>query len=95
MIISDDYLKKYNMETLDEVKEMFGDTVETEINYYKTFLTQSDYVVIKIVEYFINGKTIDELRNKYSDLISIRQKCRDKINELQTQLGNDNWIIHD
>lgn len=90
MIISDDYLKKYNMETLDEVKEMFGDTVETEINYYKTFLTQSDYVVIKIVEYFINGKTIEELRNKYSDLINIRQKCRDKINELQTQLGNDN-----
>ena len=90
MIISDDYLKKYNMETLDEVKEMFGDTIETEINYYKTFLTQSDYVVIKIVEYFINGKTIEELRNKYSDLISIRQKCRDKINELQTQLGNDN-----
>ena len=95
MIISDDYLKKYNMETLDEVKEMFGDTVETEINYYKTFLTQSDYVVIKIVEYFINGKTIEELQKKYSDLISIRQKCRDKINELQTQLGNDNWIIHD
>lgn len=90
MIISDDYLKKYNMETLDEVKEMFGDTVETEINYYKTFLTQSDYVVIKIVEYFINGKTIEELQKKYSDLISIRQKCRDKINELQTQLGNDN-----
>ena len=95
MIISDDYLKKYNMETLDEVKEMFGDTIETEINYYKTFLTQSDYVVIKIVEYFINGKTIEELQKKYSDLISIRQKCRDKINELQTQLGNDNWIIHD
>ena len=90
MIISDDYLKKYNMETLDEVKEMFGDTIETEINYYKTFLTQSDYVVIKIVEYFINGKTIEELQKKYSDLISIRQKCRDKINELQTQLGNDN-----
>ena len=90
MIISDDYLKKYNMETLDEVKEMFGDTVETEINYYKTFLTQSDYVVIKIVEYFINGKTIEELQKKYSDLISIRQKCRDKINELQTQLGKDN-----
>lgn len=90
MIISDDYLKKYNMETLDEVKEMFGDTIETEINYYKTFLTQSDYVVIKIVEYFINGKTIEELQKKYSDLISIRQKCRDKINELQTQLGKDN-----
>ena len=90
MIISDDYLKKYNMETLDEVKEMFGDTIETEINYYKTFLTQSDYVVIKIVEYFINGKTIEELRNKYSDFIGISQKFRDKINELQTQLGNDN-----
>ena len=90
MIISEDYLKKYNMETLDEVKEMFGDTIETEINYYKTFLTQSDYVVIKIVEYFINGKTIEELQKKYSDLISIRQKCRDKINELQTQLGNGN-----
>ena len=95
MIISDDYLKKYNMETLDEVKEMFGDTIETEINYYKTFLTQSDYVVIKIVEYFINGKTIEELRNKYSDLIKKKKKCRDKINELQTQLGNDNWIIYD
>lgn len=90
MIISDDYLKKYNMETLDEVKEMFGDTIETEINYYKTFLIQSDYVVIKMVEYFVNGKTIKELQNKYSELIATRQRCRDKINELQTQLGNDN-----
>ena len=55
MIIKEDYLRKYNMETLEEVKEMFGDTKETEINYYKTFLKKCQYVysILMICIYFI------------------------------------------
>lgn len=86
MIIKEDYLKKYNMERLEQVKEMFGDTVETEINYYKTFLTQSDYVVAKMLEAYIHGVTIEELEHKYSDLLIMRQQSRDRINELAKEL---------
>lgn len=86
MIIKEDYLKKYNMERLEQVKEMFGDTVETEINYYKTFLTQSDYVVAKMLEAYIHGATIEELEHKYSDLLIMRQQSRDRINELAREL---------
>lgn len=86
MIIKENYLEKYNMEKLDQVKEMFGDTIETEINYYKTFLTQSDYVVAKMLEAYIYGATIEELEYKYSDLLIMRQQARDRINELAKEL---------
>lgn len=86
MIIKENYLKKYNMETLDQVKEMFGDTIETEIDYYKTFLKQSDYVVAKMLEAYIHGATIKELEYKYNDLLIMRQQARDRINELAKEL---------
>ena len=86
MIIKENYLKKYKMETLDQVKEMFGDTIETEIDYYKTFLKQSDYVVAKMLEAYIHGTTIEELEHKYSDLLIMRQQARDRINELAKEL---------
>lgn len=86
MIIKENYLKKYKMETLDQVKEMFGDTIETEIDYYKTFLKQSDYEVVKMLEAHIHGSTIEELEYKYNDLLIMRQQARDRINELAKEL---------
>lgn len=86
MIIKENYLKKYNMETLDQVKEMFGDTIETEIDYYKTFLKQSDYVIAKMLEAYIHGATVEELEYKYRDLLIMRQQARDRINELAKEL---------
>ena len=86
MIIKEKYLKKYKMETLDQVKDMFGDTIETEIDYYKTFLKQSDYVVAKMLEAYIHGATIEELEYKYNDLLIMRQQARDRINELAKEL---------
>lgn len=86
MIIKNDYLKKYNMETLEQVKEMFGDSIETEIEYYKTFLKQSDYIIAKMLESYIHGATIEELKHKYSDLLIMRQQSRDRINELVKEL---------
>ena len=74
------------METLDQVKEMFGDTIETEIDYYKTFLKQSDYVVAKMLEAYIHGATIEELEYKYNELLIMRQQARDRINELAKEL---------
>ena len=86
MIIKENYLKKYKMETLGQVKEMFGDTIETEIDYYKTFLKQSDYVVAKMLEAYIHGATIEELEYKYNDLLIMRQQARDRINDLAKEL---------
>ena len=86
MIIKDDYLKKYNMETLEQVKEMFGNSIETEIEYYNTFLKQSDYIIAKMLESYIHGATIEELECKYNDLLIMRQQSRDRINELVKEL---------
>ena len=86
MIIKDDYLKKYNMETLEQVKEMFGNSIETEIEYYKTFLKQSDYIIAKMLESYIHGATIEELECKYNNLLIMRQQSRDRINELVKEL---------
>lgn len=74
------------METLEQVKEMFGNSIETEIEYYKTFLKQSDYIIAKMLESYIHGATIEELECKYNDLLIMRQQSRDRINELVKEL---------
>ncbi|MGN0693726.1 MAG: hypothetical protein ACI4LK_02305 [Lentihominibacter sp.] len=43
-------LEKYSMNTLETYKYDFGDTIDTEIGFYRTFLSQTDYICNKIVE---------------------------------------------
>lgn len=51
-----------------------------EQDWYKTFLSQSDYVIIKIAEATFLGKEIDE---DYSEVIEARKYARQRLNELQ------------
>lgn len=50
MIIPTEILEKYNMLELDWYKEQFGDSTDTEKNFYKTFLIQTDHITNKLVE---------------------------------------------
>ena len=49
-----------------------------EIDFYRTFLIQSDYIAFKIAE----AAYLGEEAGDYTDIIEARKFCRRKINEL-------------
>lgn len=55
----------------------------TELDWYTTFLIQSDYVANKIAEAMFLGEEPDE---DYTDVIQARKVARAKVNELRGQL---------
>lgn len=82
-MLPEELLRKYDMKSLDEYKIDFGDSKETEINFYKTFLLQTDYIDNKIIEAKLLGATDSELIEKYSDILLARNHCREQINRLE------------
>lgn len=97
MELSKELIHKYHMATLEEEKMLFGDTIDTEIEYYKTFLIQTDHIPNKIFETFVEDmaaasalETIGvivnffkEIKTTYGEILKIRKYCREQINELQ------------
>lgn len=78
------YLKDYApQKPLKELKQ-------EEVVKYKKYLADTDYVVIKITEAMVigNQQIIDELKNKYADVINERDEARKKINELEEEIKN-------
>lgn len=73
-------LTKYNMNQLSVYKERHGDTVETQVDFYKTFLIVTDYIAAKITEMLVQGVQSAAILEKYGELLSLRQFARDKIN---------------
>lgn len=51
-MISNEILTKYNMVPLEEYKQIFSDATETdtELMFYNTFLKQTDYIALKLLE---------------------------------------------
>lgn len=82
-MISSDMLIKYTMKSLDEYKKDFGDSVDTEIGFYKTFLFQTDYIDQKLNEEYFLGASKTTLKAKYGELLELRQEARNKIKELE------------
>lgn len=68
-------LNKHNMVSLEEYKERKGDTVDTEIMFYQTFLIQTDYICNKIVE---GVATWDD----YAEEKTARQFAREQLGKL-------------
>lgn len=101
MELSKELMQKYHMATLEEEKMLFGDTIDTEINWYKTFLVQTDHIPNKIFENFIENmatasvlETIGVIVNffkdikvTYGEVLAIRKYCREEINKLELE-GN-------
>ena len=83
-MISKEILTKYNMLSLEKYKEIFGDSIKTEENFYKTFLIQTDHIPNKIIEAQILGKEVDD----YTEILNLRQFARDEINQLEENLSN-------
>lgn len=96
MTIPSDLLAKYNMTSMEQYKEMFGDSVDTEITVYKTFLIQTDHIPNKIVEQLIEDlasakllnfvevflKFVISVRTEYNDILHYRKFAREEINRL-------------
>ena len=49
-MIPTELLEKYNMKSLDDYKEDFGDSTSTERTFYQTFLIQTDHIPLKLIE---------------------------------------------
>lgn len=77
-MITQELLKKYHMVTLEEYKEIFEDSIEVEIDYYKTFLIQTDHIPNKIIEAQILGEELAD----YTEILQSRKYARDKINKV-------------
>ena len=67
------------MLTLDEYKEYKGDTLNTELVFYQTFLIQTDHIPNKIIESQILGEDAED----YTEILNYRKFARQEINRLQ------------
>ena len=58
---------------------------QEKITEYRKYLTDTDYVVVKISEAMVNGskQLINELKNKYADVLNKRDEARKQINKLE------------
>ena len=84
-MIPTEVLNRFYMQTLDWYKEQHGDTLDTEVTFYKTFLIVTDYVPSKMMEAQLAGETVNE---DYSAVLQYRKEAREKINALRG-CGND------
>ena len=72
MNIPIEILEKYNMKSLEEYKEDFGNSADTEKMFYETFLIQTDFIPNKILE----GVATSE---EYADELYYRELARQQI----------------
>lgn len=56
----------------------------------KQYLTDTDYIIIKLYEKTLLGETIDEVLEEYKDILLNRVETRNLINELEEMSDVDN-----
>lgn len=95
-MIPKEILNKYNMQTLEEYKKTFGDSKESEMSFYETFLIQTDHIPLKIIERLVEdlaGATlfnilevlfnfISAIKVEYREVLQYRKQAREMINKL-------------
>lgn len=61
---------------------------QEKIAEYQKYLDDTDYVVVKISEAMVSGskQLINELKNKYADVLNERDEARKQINELEKEI---------
>lgn len=69
-------LNKYNMLSFEECMERHPGEEKT---FYKTFLLQTDYIPMKMMEAQVTGETLDE---DYTEVLEARKLCRQRLNAL-------------
>ena len=98
-MITKETLQKYNMVTLEEYKQMFGNNIDTEKMFYETFLRQTDHIPAKLFEDFIETMTsgsvnigsmikfFKEVKTEYADVLAARKTARAEINRIESELA--------
>lgn len=70
------------MPPLEWYLERHGDTLDTRMTYYRTYLIQTDYVAAKLAEQAYLGLPVDE---KYGAVLKQRAKARAEIEKLEEE----------
>lgn len=79
-MIPKEIYEKYNMTSLEEYKNEFGDSSDTEKMFYETFLIQTDFIPNKILE----GVATSE---EYADELYYREVARQELDKLNGGTG--------
>ena len=69
--------------SLEEFLEKYKDYPIGEKEFYKQYLQETDYVVIKMYETVVQGGSIIEMLKEYKEVLSKRKEARKRINELE------------
>lgn len=89
LTLTDIELQRYNMLTLDQflldIQES-GRVASNQIviGYYKTFLIQTDYIVSKLSEMYLQGVSTLNTETEYQKVLDNRKLAREEINRLQS-----------
>jgi len=69
---------------LEEKSALTDDEINTQsIDTSKSYLAETDWVVVKINESSIQGEDITDLLTKYADVLTARIEARANINDLE------------
>jgi hypothetical protein len=73
----------------DEKKRV--EKIEAEISELKAYLSESDYIVVKLNECIATGteEEIAEMKEKYADDLAKRKEARARINSLEGELAGE------
>lgn len=90
LTLTDTELQNYNMLTLDQflldIQES-GRVASNQIviGYYKTFLIQTDYIISKLSEMYLQGVSTLNTETEYQKVLDSRKLAREEINRLQKE----------
>ena len=59
-MIPETLVQKYEVATLEKCIEMFGESANTEITFYQTFLIQTDHIPLKLIEGSVSSNDVAE-----------------------------------
>lgn len=79
--LTEEQLQKYCMNTLEQFQKDFGESLDTELTYYKTFLIRTDHIVLRAAEslLLLEPSGIDD----YLEIVKARRAARVRINQLE------------
>ena len=91
------------MTSLEEYKQIFGDTLETEKMFYQIFLKQTDHIPLKIFESFIENmataslgetfvvvlKFFKDVKVTYAEVLAARKFAREEINRIESEMATE------
>ena len=80
--LTEEQLQKYYMNTLEQFQKDFGESIDTELNYYKTFLIRTDHIVLRAAESLLLAEPSGIM--DYLEIVKARRAARVRINQLES-----------